>query len=102
MRALPFAGECFDVVVSSLAVHNIADAQQRHKALLEMARVLKPGGTVLLADFKHTAEYAKVFESAGLMSVTTRSLGPRFWYGGRWAETRLVSARKNENLPPFT
>ncbi len=94
MRALPFEGECFDVLVSSLAVHNITQADERRRALLEMVRVLKPGGKLLLADFKYTAEYAKVFESAGLTAVSTRSLGLRFWYGGPWAATFLVSAQK--------
>src|SRR5450631_2841870 len=39
---LPFGASSFDVVVSSLAIHNIPSAQERAKALREIARVLKP------------------------------------------------------------
>jgi ubiquinone/menaquinone biosynthesis C-methylase UbiE len=41
----------FDVVTSSLALHHI-DEDQRHAAAAEMARVLRPGGRVLVADFR--------------------------------------------------
>lgn len=41
----------FDVVTSSLALHHI-DEDQRQAAATEMARVLRPGGTVLVADFR--------------------------------------------------
>lgn len=38
----------FDAVVSTHALHEIADP---HAALREMRRVLRPGGTLLIADF---------------------------------------------------
>lgn len=41
----------FDVVTSSLALHHI-DEDQRQAAAGEMARVLRPGGRVLVADFR--------------------------------------------------
>ncbi|MEU4701326.1 class I SAM-dependent methyltransferase [Nonomuraea dietziae] len=46
---LPDAG--FDVVVSSLAVHHIP-AAERGAALREMFRVLRPGGRLLIAEFR--------------------------------------------------
>ena len=94
MRRLPFGDATFDVIVSSLAIHNVPDAEGRAMAVREVARVLKPGGRALLADFKFTADYAKTLEAAGLVEVRSRGLGVRFWYGGPWAATRLVSARK--------
>jgi SAM-dependent methyltransferase len=93
MRKMPFGDGSFDVVVSSLAVHNVPDAPGRADAAREMARVLKPGGVLLLADFKFTAEAQSTLRAAGL-DVETRGLGVRFWYGGPWAATRLVTARK--------
>lgn len=48
--ALPFPDSDFDVVMSSLMMHHLPEAS-RSKAVSEMKRVLKPGGTLLLADF---------------------------------------------------
>lgn len=94
MRTLPFEDASFDWVVSSLAVHNLKKPEDRAQSVREMARVLKPGGFLLLADFRHIARYAKTAEQAGLKNVSERSLGWRFWYGGPWVATKLVTARK--------
>ncbi len=94
MRALPFADASFEVVVSSLAVHNVPDAEGRAKAVKEMMRVLKPGGRLLLADFKFSADYEATLRTTGANDLTRRGLGVRFWYGGPWAATTLVTARR--------
>jgi arsenite methyltransferase len=44
-RNIPFADKEFDVVVSSLAIHNIYDKGERSKALNEIIRVFKAGRT---------------------------------------------------------
>jgi arsenite methyltransferase len=44
MRALPYPNETFDLVVSSLAIHNIRSNADRRRAIVEGFRVLKPGG----------------------------------------------------------
>ena len=95
MRQLPFEDGSFDVVVSSLAIHNISGAGERAKALREAARVLKTGGKLAIADIRHTSAYAKELEGCGLKVTERRSLGVRFWYAaGPWAATRLVAAVK--------
>ena len=94
MRKLPFADGSFEVIVSSLAIHNVPDAEGRAQAVKEIARVLKPGGRVMLADFKYVSDYAKTLKEAGLSEVQVRGLGVRFWYGGPWASTSLVTARR--------
>jgi arsenite methyltransferase len=73
-RQLPFAGASFDVVLSSVALHNIYDAAQRETAVREIARVLKPGGKVLIVDIRYLSQYAAILLGAGLAdarSVTT-------------------------------
>jgi SAM-dependent methyltransferase len=50
-RAMPFGDASFDVIVSSLMLHHAGGSADRQQVLAEMARVLKPGGVVLLYDF---------------------------------------------------
>jgi arsenite methyltransferase len=95
MRQLPFDDGSFDVVVSSLAIHNVSGAGERARALREAARVLKKGGKLAIADIRHTRVYAGELEDCGLKITERRSLGFRFWYGcGPWVATRLVAAVK--------
>jgi len=95
MRDLPFDDGSFDVVVSSLAIHNVSGADERAKALREAARVLKKDGKLAMADIRYTRAYASELEACGLKITDHRSLGARFWYAaGPWAATRLVAAIK--------
>lgn len=94
MTNLPFADAEFDVVVSSLAIHNIPDPEGRAKAIAEAARVLKPGGKLAVADFRHAPAYAGVLEGLGWPPGEVRDLGWRFWYGGPWTGTALLRVVK--------
>jgi arsenite methyltransferase len=88
-RKLPFAASSFDVVVSSLAIHNIESGPERAKALREIARVLKPGGRVAIFDIFHTSEYAKGLQQLGLTDVRLSS------FSLLWClPCRTVTARK--------
>ncbi len=88
-RELPFAADSFDVVVSSLALHNISSSQERTKALHEIARVLKPGGYLAILDIFYGGEYAKTFRQIAWSDVR---LSPRTFL---WCvPTRILTARK--------
>lgn len=65
MRELPFEDQTIDVVVSSLAIHNIPDNEGRTQAVREIARVLKPNGQVALLDFQYTDEYIQTLRELG-------------------------------------
>jgi arsenite methyltransferase len=65
-RKLPLPDASFDVVLSSMALHNIYNAGERQTAVREIARVLAPGGRVLIVDVRHTSEYAATLRGAGL------------------------------------
>jgi ubiquinone/menaquinone biosynthesis C-methylase UbiE len=54
---LAFSGQTFDVVFSSLMMHHLP-APLKRQGLAEIARVLKPGGRLVIADFTHKADRA--------------------------------------------
>jgi SAM-dependent methyltransferase len=49
-QCLPFADDTFDLTYSVAVMHHIADPKDIRDTLLEMARVTKPGGHVLVWD----------------------------------------------------
>ncbi len=59
----------FDIVVSSLALHNLPEAAGRAAAVGEIVRVLKPGGLVALLDFRNTKQYAAALAAAGIADL---------------------------------
>src|SRR5215471_2580498 len=89
MRKLPFADASFDAVVASLSIHNIYSIEGRRQAILEVVRVLKPGGKVALMDIRHVREYATGLLGAGMNDV--RVSGLSFWI---FPPVRAVTARK--------
>lgn len=65
MRELPMPDETVDVVVSSMAIHNIPDRDGRARAVREITRVLKPKGRLALLDFQCTDEYLQTLNELG-------------------------------------
>jgi arsenite methyltransferase len=94
MRALPFTDASFDLVVSSLAIHNIRKNADRRQAVAEGFRVLKPGGRMVLADIRATATYEDALRTLGASNIERRRLGWRFWWGNPVAATTLLTASK--------
>ena len=73
---LPFDSGCFDVVVSSSALHYAHDPEA---ALSEMRRVLRPGGRVVVTDWcddylacRLCSIYLRVFRRAHFRAFTQR------------------------------
>ena len=82
-RALPFGEDAFDVVLSSLVLHNIPNKTGRTEALKEMVRVLKPGGLLAIVDIARTGEYEKVLREAGMGEVVRSGAHFRIFPGVR-------------------
>ncbi|MGB8644232.1 MAG: methyltransferase domain-containing protein [Anaerolineae bacterium] len=92
---LTYPDQTFDAVVSSLMMHHLPDDLKR-QGLAEIARVLKPGGRLVIADFKRPAERANgpahpgagehgaqdlpsLMQAAGFVEVRTEEMPlPRF------------------------
>ena len=92
MRHMPYDDNSFDVIISSLAIHNLPTQTDREEAVREISRVLKPGGRVALLDFKNTADYARTLEEDGLVDVQ-RSRPNFLMFPWVW----IVRGRKEEN-----
>lgn len=88
-QKMSFPDGTFDVVVSLACLHNIYNAPGRAQACHEIARVLKPGGTAIISDFRHMGEYFAAFTKAGLdtkkLPITFDSFPPM----------RILTARKS-------
>jgi ubiquinone/menaquinone biosynthesis C-methylase UbiE len=57
IEQLAFPDQTFDVVLSTLMMHHLP-APLKRQGLAEIARVLKPGGRLIIADFKRKQERA--------------------------------------------
>ncbi|MGO9120126.1 MAG: class I SAM-dependent methyltransferase [Desulfomonilaceae bacterium] len=88
MRELPFEDKTFDVVVSSLAIHNIPDKDGRARAVKEIVRVLKPHGQVALLDIHCAEEYAQILQE---LWGEVKLSGSQFQ---TFPPARLVTAKK--------
>jgi arsenite methyltransferase len=90
---LPFDNDSVDVIVSSLVVHNIPGAANRAKAISEAARVLRPGGRLVIADIWATRRHVQQLRELGWSDARRRGLGWRMWWGPGMG-THLVTATK--------
>jgi SAM-dependent methyltransferase len=94
MQHLPFPDGSFDLVLSSLAIHNVRDPEGYERAINEAVRVLKAGGRLVITDIRETQRYAQHLQAMGMEDVSHHRLDWRFWYGTPWTATSLVKARK--------
>lgn len=92
-RDLPLPDGSVDVVVSSLAIHNIAGLDGRDRALREAVRVLRPGGRLRIVD-QRVNRYADTLQAAGCVDVSVRRLDWRMWFGTPGDPLMLVRATK--------
>lgn len=89
MAELPFPPASFDLVLASLALHNLHPASRRQQAVREAIRVLRPGGRMLILDIAGTKLYTRTGRSAGLAGVQRSG-----FVAGIWPPARLVTGRQ--------
>lgn len=104
---IPYPPASFDVVINRLMIHHLPDDLKR-RGLAEILRVLRPGGTLFIADFRAPTDsllgrLALVFSRHRMMQTDVRSLVELVKQAGfaevAWGPTRsaflaFVKARK--------
>ncbi|KAG8386281.1 hypothetical protein BUALT_Bualt03G0132700 [Buddleja alternifolia] len=97
-RTLPFSDGNFDVVVSAAFVHTVgrefrpksaAAAAERMKVLVEVVRVLKPGGVGVIWDLVHVPEYVQRLNEMKMEEIEVSERVTAFM-----VSSHLVSFRK--------
>ena len=96
MTNLPFPDGSFDVVLSSLAIHNLAGTRARRSAIQEAIRVLRPGGRVVIADIGFTRRYICWLCEGAMVEVKRQNLGWRAWWGSPLIPVHAVTATKSD------
>lgn len=72
---LPFRSGCADLVISNGVIHHTPDA---HAAFRELARVLRPGGTLVVSGYDRRSWYHPVYRfGGGLVRALRRVIGDR-------------------------
>jgi ubiquinone/menaquinone biosynthesis C-methylase UbiE len=66
--AMPFADDSFDLLTCSAAFKNFSEP---HKALEEMYRVLRPGGTALVVDLRRDVPMSEIRKYFGALDLST-------------------------------
>jgi len=87
MTRLPFADDRFDLATASFSLRSLAVDQERAAALTEIARVLRPGGRVVILDDARTAELVDRLGTIGFTAIVRSA--PRWWFG---PPARVISA----------
>ncbi len=84
-KHLNFEDDTFDIVFSSFMLHHMP-SHERQQAVHEMARVLKPGGQVIIVELAFIDELAKALKTDGLQNAQITRLKTRVF--------RQLSAQK--------
>jgi ubiquinone/menaquinone biosynthesis C-methylase UbiE len=74
-----FQDSYFDVVLSNLCIHNISSKDDREKAILEIARLLKPNGKAVITDISFVKDYAEIFSKTHMKVRIVKEKGTFFW-----------------------
>ena len=80
-------------MVSRAAIHNLSAAEDRAKAIGQIACVLKPGGQALIDDIRHHGEYVAAFAGS---DIETNPPATNAWIH----DSGRTFARAVDRMPP--
>ena len=83
IEKIAFPDATFDVVISRLVIHHLPDDLKR-RGFAEVFRVLKPGGSFLLADFNPPTNPV-------LKHVTSALVGPQMMQTNVWSIPQMLA-----------
>lgn len=82
--SLPFPDASFDAAFMVTVLGEVGEAQDRQRAVVEAARVLKPGGILSITEMFGDPDYVRIAELERYAEVAKlaveRRYGPRFFY----------------------
>lgn len=81
---VPFGEGAFDMVVSSLVIHDIFSPKKMAKAFEEMARAVRPGGRLVYVDYVVRSDQQRMIDGLGNLGLACREqfevpMGVRVW-----------------------
>jgi ubiquinone/menaquinone biosynthesis C-methylase UbiE len=103
-HSLPFRDDCFDLVISSFALHHWDDPL---RILDEIGRVLRPGGRYYICDLCREPNLFQRFFAYGSIPFVSSLFGSYLGYGGYYESVRAGYTREearallaDSTLPP--
>lgn len=92
---MPFNDNEFDLIVSSLVLHNIKPFEKRKAALVNIARVQKQKGQLVIMDIGYeTSKYVRILKDLGYQNVNIANTGYNGWWGTPMVPTFVITATK--------
>lgn len=106
MTTLPFPDNAFDVVFCIAAIHHLPDEASRTAALLEMRRVVKVGGTIIMLNWNILGKWGQEKIASGKWKIASNAndvfvpwkddsganLGERYYHGFSLPEIEQLAA----------
>ncbi|MFT8459920.1 MAG: class I SAM-dependent methyltransferase [Liquorilactobacillus ghanensis] len=92
---MPFNDNEFDLIISSLVLHNIKPFEKRKEALVNIARVQKQKGQLVIMDIGYeTSKYVRILKDLGYQNVNIVNTGYNGWWGTPMVPTFVITATK--------
>ncbi len=100
---LPFDGDVFDLAITVAALHHVADPDAVRGTLIEMARVVRPGGRIVVWDHNPRNPYWKLLMARVPQDDGTERLIPEaeVLSGLRAGGARVLSSDQLGFIPDF-